>query len=180
MFRFSSLSSYKTQTTHFPFLIFPVSKTLSGNKTAFGFIMIPKLLLRMVTVVRSAIKENYSWYHWKFILKYQSSVEYILGIISLKEYNEKLILECKSLSNILGMDTLAHSVILKQTTGSPEHETSKQNLTWFSWCKIHSSDLKSASTMYGIITQKTDTDIFIVMITSINIKFFFIPGGKKW
>jgi hypothetical protein len=56
-------------------------------------------------------------------------VEYILGIISLKEYNEKLILECKSLSNILGMDTLAHSVILKQTTGSPEHETSKQNLT---------------------------------------------------
>jgi hypothetical protein len=81
----------------------------------------------------------------------------------------------------LGMDTLAHSVILKQTTGCPEHETSKQNLTWFRcWSKIHSSDLKSASTMYGIITQKTDTDIFIVMITSIIIKFFFIPGGKKW
>jgi hypothetical protein len=58
MFRFSSLSSHKTQKTHFPFPIFPVSKTLSGNKTAFGFIMIPKLLLRMVTVVRSAIKEN--------------------------------------------------------------------------------------------------------------------------
>jgi hypothetical protein len=43
----------------------------------------------MVTVLKSAINETDTWYHCKFLLKYQSSVEYILGITDLKEYRYK-------------------------------------------------------------------------------------------